>query len=229
MSTHLLAGCSFTDPKWQTVTPWSVQYSQKQPSYIVAKAGMGIRGICTEALYYLKELADVTKVILVLPPSLWRMDIEVDHETYLCNAMVDNLYAENGVWKIQTTANRKWIVSGGLHYDKKTEYGKIFEMLYKHQGFLVVLKEHVRALRTLIDYCKSNNISYHITAGRDPMDQLQGLEYVQDQIECLLEEAEYNTWFKFDNKFIDKFLEHDRHPDTKEHEILCKYIFELTN
>jgi hypothetical protein len=52
---HLLAGCSFTDPLWQEAVPWSVFYGKKYPSYIVAKAGMGIKGICTETLYYLES------------------------------------------------------------------------------------------------------------------------------------------------------------------------------
>jgi len=80
---HLLVGCSFTDPAWQSVVPWSIEYAKTHPSYIVAKAGMGIKGICTEALCYLKSI-DVGKVIVVLP-TLWRMDIEIDVGTHLCN------------------------------------------------------------------------------------------------------------------------------------------------
>jgi hypothetical protein len=161
-------------------------------------------------------------------PNLWRMDIEVDRETYLCNAIVDKLLAENGEYKIAEPAKRKWLVNGGLHYDKNTEQGKVFEFLYKHRGFLVIVKEHLRALKILIDYCKSKNISYHITAIKDPLDQLQGLNYMRDQVKNLLDDVDYNNWIRFDGKFVDKFLKHSQHPDTQEHKILCKYIFEST-
>lgn len=224
----MLSGCSFTDPRWQPMIPWSVQYSQQHPSYIVAQCGMSIYGICTEALYHLKTLTDIDKLILILP-DLWRMDIEVDEETYLCNAIVDRLWAENGNYKIEIPGKRKWITSGGLHFDRKNERGRIFEVLYKHKGFLVLLKEQIRALKALIDYCKFNNISYYISAIQDPMDQLQGLDYIRDQIENLLQEAEYDNWFKFDDKFIDKFLGHSNHPKTHEHKILCDHILKLTN
>ncbi len=61
MNNTLLVGCSFTDPTWQSAIPWSVQYSSLDPCYISAKAGMGIKGICIEALYRLLELPDVKK------------------------------------------------------------------------------------------------------------------------------------------------------------------------
>ena len=96
---HLLVGCSFTDPTWQSAIPWSVEYAKKHPSYIVAKAGMGIKGICTEAMYYIKDI-EISKMIIILP-TLWRMDIEVDEDTYLSNGMVDLLYADQH-WKIAT-------------------------------------------------------------------------------------------------------------------------------
>ena len=221
---HLLVGCSFTDPLWQKEIPWSIEYSQVYKSYIVAKVGMGIKGICTEALYYIKELPDISKVIIILP-TLWRMDIEVDEETYLCNAMVDLLFDKS----IIKSAHRKWITSGGLNYDKDTEQGKIFSALYKHQGFLVLLKEHVRALKMLIDYCKSNNIEYYISSIKDPLDQFDGLNYIRDELTQLLDEVEYKLWFRFENKFIDKFLKHSRHPSTQEHKIICKYILSETS
>jgi hypothetical protein len=96
---HLLIGCSFTDPMWQSAIPWSVEYAKTHPSYIVAKAAMGIKGICTEAMYYIKDI-EISKIIIILP-TLWRIDIEVDEETYLCNSMVDLLYADQN-WQIIT-------------------------------------------------------------------------------------------------------------------------------
>ena len=222
---HLLVGCSFTDPRWlQNAIPWSIEYAKTHPSYIVAHAGMGITGICTEALYYLKDFDDVSKVIIILP-TMWRMDIEVDQETYLCNTMVDLVLAHSS-WKIKTPAVRKWLISGGLHFDKNTEIGKIFEVLYKHRGFLVLAKEHFRSLTLLIEYCKIHSIEYCISAIRDPMDQLDGLDYIREDFCKLLEEVEYNNWFKFDGKFIDQYLNHDHHPTTEEHLILCRYIIE---
>jgi hypothetical protein len=50
---YLLSGCSFTDPYWQKAVLWSVEFSKTTLSYIVAKAGMGIKGIATETMYYL--------------------------------------------------------------------------------------------------------------------------------------------------------------------------------
>ena len=54
---HLLVGCSFTDPTWQDAILWSVEYAKTHPSYIAAKAGMGIKGICTEAMYYMPHFS----------------------------------------------------------------------------------------------------------------------------------------------------------------------------
>ncbi len=224
---HLLAGCSFTDPTWQQETPWSVEYAKTHPAYIVAKAGMGINGICTETLYYLTTLPDITKLIIVLP-TLWRLDIEVDKETFLCNAMVDLICADTD-WKIATKAIRKWIISGGLRYPKNTEQAVLFEFLYKHQGFLVIAKEHFRALKTLINYCKERKIQYYVSAIVDPMDQLVGLDYIKDEIQMLLTEVEYNNWIRFDHQFIDKFLNHTNHPTTEEHQILCQHIISSTS
>lgn len=220
-SNHLLVGCSFTDPLWQSEIPWSLEYSKIYPSYIVAKAGMGIAGICTEALYYIKTM-DVGRMIVVLP-TLWRLDIEVDEETYLCNSMVDLLYA-NDHCAVQTTAQRKWLISGGLHFKKDQEYSAIFNFLYKHKGFLVIIKEHIKALTMLIDYCKMNNIEYTITAIQDPMDQLQGLDFLTDQIAELLDSVDYKSWFRFNGVFIDKYLGHNEHPTTVEHVDLCNQI-----
>ena len=228
MNNTLLVGCSFTDPTWQSAIPWSVQYSSSGPCYISAKAGMGIKGICIEALYRLLELPGVKKIIAVLP-NLWRMDIEMDTETYLYNAMVDLLKVDNTVWSIRSPASRKWIISGGLNYDRKTEQAKIFDLLYKHQGFLVLAKEHFRALQNLIDYCKINKIDLYISAIQDPMDQLNNLEYIKSDIKKLLDTVGYNNWFKFDGKFIDSFLGHRRHPTTEEHKILCEYIIRGIN
>ena len=220
--TTFIAGCSFTDPTWQKDIPWSIEYSRHNLSYIVAKAGMGIKGICTESLYHLKTLSGIKKLIIILP-TLWRMDIEVDEETYLCNCMVDILVS-NGTWQIKTPAKRKWLTSGGLNYDKSDEQAKIFDFLYRHQGFLVLAKEHFRALTMLIEYCKIHNIDYHISAIKDPLDQLQGLDYIREEIVQLLEEVEYSNWFRFDGKFIDQYLKHDNHPTTQEHQDLCKHI-----
>jgi hypothetical protein len=225
-SPHLLVGCSFTDPTWQDAVPWSVEYSKIYPSYIVAKAGMGIKGICTEALTYLENL-DVSRVIIILP-TLWRMDIEVDQETYLCNSMVDLLYA-NQTWNIQLSAKRKWLTSGGLHYPKNKEYSKIFKFLYEHQGFLVIFKEHIKSLTMLLDYCKIHNIEYAVSAIQDPKGQLSGLDYVHDEICKLLDQVEYQSWLRFDGKFIDQYLGHTRHPDTKEHQNLCSHIIKHFN
>jgi hypothetical protein len=201
--------------------PWSIEYAKTHPSYIVAKAGMGIKGICTEALCYLKSI-DVGKVLVVLP-TLWRMDIDIDVETHLCNSMVDLLYADQN-WKIVTPARRKWIISGGLHYSKNTEYSATFDFLYKHQGFLVIAKEHLRALTMLLDYCKINNIEYKISAIQDPLDQLVGLDYIKDEICKLLDKAEYDSWFRFNGKFIDQYLGHSNHPTSTEHQDLCNCI-----
>lgn len=223
--TTFIAGCSFTDPTWQKDIPWSIEYSRKNLSYIVAKAGMGIKGICTESLYYLKTLSGIKKLIIILP-TLWRMDIEVDEETYLCNCMVDMLVS-NGTWQIKTPAKRKWLTSAGLNYDNSEEQAKIFDFLYRHQGFLVLAKEHFRALTMLIEYCKIHNIDYHISVIKDPLDQLQGLDYIREEIIQLLEEVEYSNWFKFDGKFIDQYLKHDNHPTTQEHRDLCKHIINI--
>jgi hypothetical protein len=220
---HLLVGCSFTDPVWQKDISWSIEYAKTYPSYIVAKAGMGIKGICTEAMYYIKNL-NISKVIIILP-TLWRMDIEVGEETYLCNSMVDLLYAEHN-WEVSVPAKRKWITSGGLHYPKDTEFSKIFDFLYKHQDFLVIAKEHFRALTMLLDYCKLHKIEYVISAIQDPLHQLDGLDYIKDEICKLLDEVEYNLWFKFDGKFIDQYLGHGEHPSTEEHRELCRCIVE---
>ncbi len=218
---QLLVGCSFTDPSWQSTIPWSIEYAKIYPSYIVAKAGMGIKGICTEAMYHIKDIA-ISKIIIILP-TLWRMDIEVDEETYLCNAMVDLLYADQ-VWQITTPAKRKWLTSGGMNYKKNKEYSDTFNFLYKHQGFLVILKEHLQALTRLLNYCKMHNIEYVVSAIQDPMDQLTGLDCIKDEIVNLLNEVEYQSWFLFDGKFIDQYLGHKKHPTTEEHQMLCKYM-----
>lgn len=226
-SKHLLVGCSFTDPLWQKEIPWSVQYSATQPCYIVAKVGMGIKGICTEALYYLRNLKDVSKLIVILP-TLWRLDVEMDVETYLCNSLVDLLFSD-GTPCVQQHAKRKWISSGGLNYDSSAEQARIFDLLYKHQGFLVIAKEHFRALQNLLIYCKIHNIDYEISAIQDPMSQLTGLDYIKSEIEELLDQVEYSNWFKFNGTFIDKFLNHQHHPNTIEHKKLCDYILTKEN
>jgi hypothetical protein len=226
LNSYLLAGCSFTDPTWQTVRPWSVEFSKKHPAYIVAKAGMGIKGIATETLYYLSQLPNVSTLIIVLP-TLWRLDIEVDQKTYLCNSMVDLLYSDSD-WNIVNSAKRKWITSGGLRYERNTEQAQLFDLLYKHQGFLVIAKEHFTALKALLNYCKQCKIQYYISAIQDPMDQVTGIEYIKDDIVTLLDDVEYKNWFRFDNKFIDKFLGHTDHPSTAEHVTLCKHIINIT-
>lgn len=223
---HLLVGCSFTDPSWQDAIPWSVEYAKTHPSYIVAKAGMGIKGICTEAMYYIEKL-DISNVIIVLP-TLWRLDLEVDEETYISNAMVDLIYADTD-YNVFEPAKRKWITSGGLHYPKDKEFSKIFDFLYKHQGYLVILKEHIKALTQLLNYCKMHNIDYKISAIQNPLEQFQGLDYIKEEAIKLLDTVEYDEWIKFDGKFINKFLGHDKHPTTEEHVKLCEYILDELN
>lgn len=223
---HLLVGCSFTDPVWQSAIPWSIEYSKIYPSYIVAKAGMGIKGICTEAMYYLPSL-NVSRVVIILP-TMWRLDVEMDVESQLCNAMVDLLVA-NQPWEVSKAATRKWITSGGLHYSKNTKYALIFDFLYQHQGFLVIAKEHFRALTQLIEYCKLHSIEYAITAIQDPLDQLTGLDYIKNDFCDLLDQVEYNSWVRFNGKFIDQYLGHKKHPSTKEHQDLCNRILEHFN
>jgi len=222
----LLSGCSFTDPLWQDDIPWSVHFSENQNSYIVAKAGMGIKGICTETLYYLDELPNISVLILLLP-DLWRIDLEVDKETYLCNAMVDLIYANNNSCKIQTSATRKWLISGGLNYARNAEQTKLFNFLYKHQGFLVLLKEHLRALKMLQEVCRFRNIKCYVSSIQDPLEQIKGLEYIKNDIFALLKAVDYNKWFKFNGKFVDGFLQHKKHPTTDEHKLLCSHISKM--
>jgi hypothetical protein len=226
MHETFVIGCSFTDPEWQQEVPWSVQLAQTHPCYISAKAGMGIKGICTEGLAWLKTLSNIKQVIVILP-TLWRIDIEMDVESYLCNSMVSLLSSNNSGYSVLVPATRKWITSGGLNFDTKTEQSKIFEFLLKHQGYLVILKEHLRALQTLIEYCKINDIEIHISAIQDPVAQLQGLEDIKDDALALLDEVGYGNWFKFNGEFIDGFLGHRHHPTTDEHSILCKHIIKL--
>lgn len=145
--------------------------------------------------------------LIIVLPTLWRLDIEVDEETYLCNSMVDLLYADVD-WKVLELAKRKWLTSGGLHYYRSAEQAQLFDFLYKHQGFLVMAKEHFRALKVLLNYCKQRKIQYYVSAIQDPMEQLTVLDYIRNDIVSLLAEVEYPNWFKFDNKFIDKFLGH---------------------
>jgi len=226
MNKHLLIGCSFTDPLWQTDIPWSIHYSKVCPSYIVAKAGMGIKGICTEAQYYLQNLENIDKAIIMLP-TMWRLDIEIDEESVYSNCMLDLLYSHED-YKIHTPAIRKWLTSGGLNYPKnKSEY-KIFDLMYKQQGFKVIAKEHLNALKILLNSLRERKIQYYITAICDPLDQLQGLDYIKSEFCNLLNDVEYNSWIRFDGKFIDKFLKHSNHPSTEEHQLLCQYLINST-
>ena len=219
-----LIGCSFTDPTWQDAVPWSVLWGRENPCFISAKAGMGIKGICTEARYYMQSLQAPVRRAIVILPDLWRYDIEVDVETYLCNAMVDFVSSDSEGWRVEIPAERKWVTSGGLHYRKDTEFAKIFDFLYRHQGFLVILKEHLRALSQLIDYFKSQKIQYHISAIQDPLDQLVGLDYIKQDVLLLLEQVDYHNWIRFGNGFIDKFLNHQDHPNDHEHEKIYQYL-----
>ena len=219
-----LVGCSFTDPVWQSVTPWSVVYGRDKPSYIVAKAGMGIRGICTEAMYYMDTIQHNIDNMIIMLPNLWRMDIELDVESQLCSAMVDLVLSNSEGFHREQPATRKWVTSGGLHYKKNTEQAKIFDFLYQYQGFLVIAKEHFRALHSLLDHCRRNNIDYCVTAIQDPLDQLVGLDYIRSDIMALLQTVEYDRWLRFNGQFIDKFLQHNNHPNNKEHEVLCWHI-----
>ena len=223
MHNTFIIGCSFTDPEWQQEVPWSVQLSKTIPCYISAKAGMGIKGICTEGLAWLKTLNQINTVIVILP-TLWRIDIEVDSETYLCNAMTNLIEANGGKYIIKSQTTRKWITSGGLNFDSTTEQAAIFQFILKHQGYLVSLKEHLRALQTLIEYCKINNINIRISAIQDPLTQLNGIEYIADSVMSLLDEVDYNNWFRFNGAFIDDFLGHKHHPTTSEHTLLCEHI-----
>jgi len=223
MNKHLLVGCSFTDPLWQDVIPWSIYYSKNyQTSYIVAKAGMGWNGICTEAYTYAQNLKFDHCVIML--PTMFRMDMEVNHEGQIANAMVDLL--ENG--KIITNATRKWIISGGLNFEKMLQgkEKKLFYELYKYIDFLPLIREQVLKLKLLIFSLKEKNISYTITAIKDPMHQLEGLDYIKDDIIELLDIVEYSNWLRFDGKFIDEFLKHDKHPTTEEHKLIGDYIWQ---
>ena len=222
MKKHLLVGCSFTDPIWQDVTPWSSYYNENyNQSYIIAKAGMGWAGICTEAFIHAQKL-DFEHCVIMLP-TLWRMDIEVNQEGTICNAMVDVL-EDN---KVTIPATRKWLCSGGLNYEKlKGTELKIIEMMYKYKGFLPLLREHVLKLKLLISYLKTRNIQYTITAIQDPMHQLTGLDYINDDVIELLDSVEYKDWLRFNGKFIDKFIGHINHPTTREHTLIGDYIWQ---
>lgn len=223
---HFLAGCSFTDPCWQDISPWSICHGQRWPSYVAAKAGMGIKGICTEALYWLDLVRDEVDTVIVILPNLFRYDIEVDQETYLCNAMVNLLSCDQHGWQIAQAGVRKWIVSGGLNYQHKkpAEMVPVFDFLYRHQGFLVIVKEHLRALERLIDYCQHHKIRYIVSTIQDPLEQLDGLDYIRSQLVQNLHQVGYDHWLRFDGHFIDKFLGHPNHPTAQEHEILARYI-----
>jgi hypothetical protein len=222
--TDLLIGCSFTDPQWQpTVIPWSINYADKTPSYIVAQAGMGIKGIITEAMYFLENTNTIDRCVVILP-DLWRIDIELDNETYIGNAMVDVLVSDSNGYEIFQPATRKWVISGGITYDRTSEYAKIFDFLYKHQSFYVILKEQMRYLKFFINHCKNNNIEYHISAISDPMPQMQCLDFIIDDVNALMKDVEYESWFTFAGMFIDEFLGHNKHPTTEEHIVLTEYI-----
>ena len=80
----------------------------------------------------------------------------------------------------------------------------------------------------LLNYCKERKINYYISAIQDPLDQLNGVEYISDDITMLLNEVEYQNWFRFENNFIDKFLGHTEHPTTEEHQVLCQHILNAT-
>lgn len=228
-SRDFLVGCSFTDPLWQDTTPWSVLYGRHYPSYIVAKAGMGIRGICTEAMYFLDTIQPRIDNMIIMLPNLWRLDIELDAESQICNSMVDLLRCDGEGLHREQWATRKWITSGGLRYKKNTEQAVIFDFLYQYQGFLVIAKEHFRALHRLLDHCKRHKINYCVTAIQDPLDQLTGLDYIRSEILALLQTVDYDSWLRFDGKFIDKFLQHNDHPNDKEHEVLCRHIQQHLN
>jgi hypothetical protein len=225
MEKHLLVGCSFTDPSWQDAIPWSVHYSKNhQTSYIVAKAGMGWNGICTEAYMYAQNLKFDHCVIML--PTLWRMDIELNHEGNTCHAMVDLLESDG----IIIPAVRKWIISGGLNFKQSISLHskelKLFDQLYKYQDFLPIMREHVLKLKLLLLSLRARNISYTITAIKDPIHQLEGLDYIKDDIVELLDSVEYKNWLRFDGKFIDEFVGHDKHPTTEEHTFIGDYIWQ---
>jgi hypothetical protein len=223
MNKHLLVGCSFTDPLWQDDVPWSIHYSKNyQTSYVVAQAGMGWNGICTEAYMYAQNLEFDHCVIML--PTMWRMDIEMNHESIMCNSIVNLL--END--KIIIPGTRKWLTSGGLHFNKalKTKESKLFEQLYNYKSFLPILREHVLKLKLLLYSLRERKISYTITAIADPMHQLQGLDYIKDDIIELLDSVEYNNWLRFDGKFINEFLGHEQHPTTEEHKLIGDYIWQ---
>jgi hypothetical protein len=222
MNNMLIAGCSFTDPLWQDEVPWSVEFGKTHPTYIVAKAGMGIKGIATEAMYFLKTLPTVNTCIIILP-TLWRLDVEVSVDMSDCTAMVDLLDVNSSGVRIKSDAMRKWLLSGGLHYDNTTKYGKLFKQMYKYQDLLVILKEHLRSLEILINYCKNNNIAYYISAISDPKEELEHYD-IKHEAFALLDDVEYSSWFRFDGTFINRFLKHDNHPTTSEHVLISEYI-----
>ena len=99
-------------------------------------------------------------------------------------------------------------------------------MLYKYKGLLPILRDHVLALKLLILYLESRNISYTITAIQDPMQQLTGLADDKDEVVSLLESVDYKNWLKFDGQFIDKYLGHTEHPSTEEHKQIGDYIWQ---
>ena len=220
---HLLVGCSFTDPQWQDAVPWSIHYSKNyQTSYLVAQAGIGWNGICTEAYIYAQKLEFDHCVIML--PTLWRMDIETNHEGVMCNAVV-NLLEHN---KIIIPGARKWLISGGLNFEQRLQgkEKKLVDQLYNYRSFLSILREHVLKLKLLLYSLRERKILYTITAIADPMHQLDGLDYIKDDIIELLDSVEYKHWLRFDGKFIDEFVGHNKHPTTEEHKLIGDYIWQ---
>ena len=185
---------------------------------------MGWNGICTEAYTYAQNLTFDHCVIML--PTMFRMDMELNHEGQIANTMVDLL--ENN--KIITYATRKWITSGGLNWNQTKMLGnkekKLFDQFYKYMGFLPLVREQVLKLKLLILSLQAKNISYTITTIKDPMHQLEGLDYIKDDIIELLDSVEYSNWLRFDGKFIDEFLGHDKHPTTQEHKLIGDYIWQ---
>jgi len=227
MNNILLAGCSFTDPIWQEekYIPWSVHFAKENPSYIIAKGGMGIHGISTLAYDFIQN-NQIDELILLLP-TIWRYDYEVDLEYHTMNASVDVLFGNKDGYKVHEKSKRNWLLSYGLHFREDhtdKEITKFFDLMYKSSGWLVMFRNQMKSLKSLLDLCKSKNITYHISSIQDPMDQMFFDDIKQELVDLLNSYGEYQDWFKFDGKFLNYYLGHDDHPSTEEHIQISNYI-----
>ena len=55
--------------------------------------------------------------------------------------------------------------------------------------------------------------------------ELSEPKFKDDVIE-LLDSVEYKDWLRFNGKFIDKFIGHNKHPTTREHTLIGDYIWQ---